>query len=182
MVDTKRTNEQFFTPHEVEARMMSYLPNLAGATVLEPSAGSGRLVRAALLAMAGRVDAVEIDPVLLESLRHEFRSRTVRVHAGDFMGWANPEQYDFVMMNPPFSRGTDMAHVRKAYGHLKPGGRLVSVMSTHWTFAATAAAQTFRDWKDSHGKPAVWEPLPEASFASSGTRVPTGLLVLDKPL
>lgn len=33
------------------------------------------------------------------------------------------EPVDRVLMNPPFAKGADMAHVRKAFNHVKASGR-----------------------------------------------------------
>jgi predicted RNA methylase len=180
VVDTKRTNEQFFTPDVIVEQMRALLPNVAGASVLEPSAGDGRLIAVLVQCGAAVVDAVEIDPALAERLRCDWPGRTVRVGCADFLGWANPRQYDAVLMNPPFGNGADMAHVRKAYGHLKAGGTLVSVMSPHWTFASTAKAGGFRDWVSHLG--GSWRALADGAFSESGTNVRTGLLVLRKPV
>lgn len=36
--------------------------------------------------------------------------------------------YDLIVANPPFSKGQDMLHIMQMIKHLKPGGRIVSLM------------------------------------------------------
>jgi hypothetical protein len=43
-------------------------------------------------------------------------------------------------MNPPFENAQDMAHIIRAYGMLKPGGRMVAVMANRET-------AYFHDWR-----------------------------------
>lgn len=86
---------------------------------------------------------------------------------------------DRVVMNPPFSAGQDMAHVTRAFELLNPGGRLVSIMSPHWTFAADKRSIAFRAWQSGLG--GDWTALPQGAFSGSGTGVSSGILVLDKP-
>ena len=43
----------------------------------------------------------------------------------DFTAWnGNGRQYDRVLMNPPFKKGADMAHVWQAFNHVKASGWL----------------------------------------------------------
>ena len=83
-------------------------------------------------------------------------------------------------MNPPFENGQDMDHVRHAFGFLKPGGRLVSVMSSGAFFRGDRKALEFRDWLASvRGKD---EQLPAEAFkgAFRSTSVSTRLVIIDK--
>lgn len=93
-----------------------------------------------------------------------------------------PNEYDVIIMNPPFENMRDTEHVMHLYNnHLAPGGVLISVMSPSWTFANFQKAHTFRKFKmDNSGD---WEPLPEKSFRESAvsTDVNTGLFVIEKP-
>ena len=63
----------------------------------------------------------------------------------DFTAWnGNGRQYDRVLMNPPFEKGADMAHVRQAFNHVKAGSRLVAIMSNGFRFRPTSRATGFR--------------------------------------
>jgi GNAT superfamily N-acetyltransferase len=89
--------------------------------------------------------------------------------------------YDVVLMNPPFEDGQDMEHVQHAYDFLKPGGKLVAIMSESPFFSSTKKAQAFRDWLEAQG--GTSEKLPEGSFKSAfrSTGVNTRMVVIEKP-
>jgi predicted RNA methylase len=181
VLDRMRTMEQFWTPHDVVQRMMELAGDIEGTDVLEPSAGMGAIFFE-IIGRGGLPCGVEIDQALASQLTSEVEGRWP-IECADFMHWTprapyTPAAFDFVLMNPPFSRCQDQLHVRRAFEFLKPGGRLVSVMSNHWTFARDLTSRDFQAWQECAG--AIWEPLPEGSFRQSGTGVMTGLLVVDR--
>jgi SAM-dependent methyltransferase len=150
-------------------------------SVLEPSAGSGNILEA--LRNAGieqqRVTALEISLELAEIARGEGYG----VEATDFLEHAG--EYDRVVMNPPFEKNQDIAHVRHAYKLLKPGGRLVSVMSAGVMQGGTRVREEFRAWLDEVG--GTVEELPASAFMEKGVRqartagVSTILVTIEKP-
>ncbi len=87
----------------------------------------------------------------------------------DFLTEEPSRSYDRVAMNPPFAKQADIAHVMHAAKFLKPGGRLVSVMSPAWQTHGTKVAQDFRAFLSSLN--AVVVDLPDGSFKDSGTGV-----------
>lgn len=189
-VDQARTAEQFFTPERVARRMAELAMIEDGTHVLEPSAGAGVLVKAAL-DLGGHVTAVELDERLIPGLREVGQQRHgwVRVCHADFMEWEPRDApagdfcdftgpFDVVLMNPPFSLGQDMAHVTKALQLLRPGGLLMAIMSPHWRWGTDRASAAFREL--AHPSRAHWEPLPDGTFRESGTAVNTGILTLMK--
>lgn len=180
-VDQKRTLEQFWTPPGVVAQMCDLAGDFECEDVLEPSCGDGALLRE-IIERGGFPTAVEIDPETANRLTADLEGR-VPVMVENFMDWTpvppiTPEAFDLVLMNPPFGRGQDMAHVRRALGFLRPQGRLVSVMSPHWTFAGEKAALEFRDALRRHDH--TWLKLPPGTFKREGTGVETGLLSIWK--
>jgi 16S rRNA G1207 methylase RsmC len=84
--------------------------------------------------------------------------------------------YDRVVMNPPFDRERDVDHVMHALGFLKPGGRLVAVMSAHTEFAESRKATAFRAHIKKLG--GRFSDLPRNSFSEVGTNVNTILLTV----
>lgn len=180
-VDLKRTMEQFFTPPDLAEIVLATAGDLEGEDVLEPSAGEGALALPAWRAGANVV-AVEIDDDLACLLVSETEGR-MTVKRADFTQWQprppeTPRDFDAVIMNPPFSRGQDMAHVGRAFGFLKPGGRLVAIMSPHWTFAEDRQSRDFREFVRAHDH--SWQMNPDGSFKQSGTGVSTGILTIHK--
>ena len=95
-----------------------------GMRVLEPSAGKGDIADA-MKDQGGVVDVVEMSSTLREIL--EKKGHNIVDHV--FEEFEPSEQYDRIVMNPPFSNDLDIEHVRKAFTHLKPGGRLVAIVS-----------------------------------------------------
>ena len=91
--------------------------------------------------------------------------------------------YDRIIMNPPFSKGRDIQHVRHAYELLRPGGRLVAIMGEGAFFHGNKAAEDFRTWLDDLG--ATSERLPDGSFMDPSlpvnTSVAARMVVIDKP-
>lgn len=148
--------------------------------VLEPSAGTGRIALA-LDPKDTRLRCVEIQPELAQALRMklELQGRAGVVRTADFLQMqVQPDLADRVIMNPPFDRQRDIDHVRHAWEFLKPGGRLVAVMSAGVEFRENKKAITFRKWVDTHGGK-FWD-LPAGSFEESGTNVNTCILVMEK--
>lgn len=84
-------------------------------------------------------------------------------------------------MPPPFSDDRDIEHVRKAFDLLKPGGRLVAIVSGMAGRRSRASNVSFMAWVEGLG--GSIEPLPENSFKSAfrPTGVSTQMVVLDKP-
>lgn len=145
-----------------------------GLKVLEPSAGSGHILDALKDRFGLVADAFEINHSLSEILK----AKGYKVQDSDFLKAATAPIYDRIVMNPPFERLQDVDHVLHAYKFLKPGGRLVSVMSPSAFFRGDKKSDAFRDWIDRFGAEVI--DLPGGSFKASGTNVATKLIVIDK--
>ncbi|MFI0822258.1 methyltransferase [Streptomyces sp. NPDC021098] len=164
----KRNDAQYFpTPAPIVQRLLELAELEPGMEVLEPSAGSGAIASAA--AGAGAVvDCFERDPGYAAVLADAGAARTTR--AVDFLTVNAEPRYDRVLMNPPFTRQADVAHVRHALRFLKPDGLLVAVMSHAVTYQKGDAA-AFRSLVEQSGGQV--EALPEGAFTSAGTGVRT---------
>lgn len=164
----------FPTPPAVVALVMEQA-HWNRMSVLEPSAGTGALALEAVR-LGAAVDAVELDPGRYTDLVGTGKLRCVRL--ADFLQERPSPSYDRVLMNPPFDRGRDVDHAWHAWHFLKPGGRLVAVMSASTEFRQDKKAAAFRKAMDAAG--ARWIDLPAGSFAPA-TNVQTLILVVDKP-
>ena len=103
-------NPDFYpTPERVIAQMMIG-EDILGKRVLEPSAGSGNIVRWLKRNGAQDVIACEKDPHLRKLLDGQ-----CRLIAEDFLQVSADEvsHVDYIVMNPPFSRGAE--HILHAY-------------------------------------------------------------------
>lgn len=162
------------TPPAIVEEMLRLADIRPGHYVLEPSAGTGNLADAARDAGAV-VSCWEINHALAEIL--ELKNHNVDGH--DFMEHAQLNPYaDRVLMNPPFEKGQDMEHARKAFAALKPGGRLVAVMSPGPFFRNDRKATEFRQWFQSYG--GRKQDIPAGTFKTSGTSVASVLAVIDR--
>lgn len=77
------------------------------------------------------------------------------------------------------SAQADIDYVLHAYKFLKPGGRLVSIMSSSVTFRENRKTVEFRELLNACG---TFGHNPEGSFKESGTMVNTIIVVMNKPL
>lgn len=169
LVDRKKLLQFYETPPEVAELVVAHADLHDGEQVLEPSAGRGALVRAVLAVAKVEVTAVELDEHHLSELE---KSGAQHVRCADFTQWAGAA-FDKVVMNPPFTKQQDALHVMSAFGMLRPGGRLVSVMSAGVKFRDTAHYR----WVRKLARKII--DLPPGSFKASGTSVNTVIVVCD---
>lgn len=173
IVSRKTELQQFDTPPDLAARVISAARIEPGMRVLEPSAGHGALAEPAL-DLHAQVDCVEVDPARVEALRN---IGPFGLACADFLGEKPAPVYDRVVMNPPFTKGQDIRHVMHAAKFLKPGGRLVAIMSSTITFRRGGLFDEFRAFLDFNRASVV--DLPAGSFKSSGTGVNACLVSFD---
>lgn len=144
--------------------------------ILEPSAGTGTLCKAAReLFPSAKIQAVEFD---------EYRARHLvslgfQVHQGDFIAWAEANaglKFDLIIMNPPFNCGAVkhayIDHISAALSLLAPDGLLISVVPAGMEFQSTKRVKQFREFVEQSGG---WRKLPQDAFKDSGTM--TGTLI-----
>ncbi|NRQ31222.1 DUF3560 domain-containing protein [Nonomuraea sp. NN258] len=170
--------EAFVSPSTVVDRLLGLAEIEPGMTVLEPSAGTGNIALAAVV-LGAVVDCVEIDNGLANVLVERVPGVNC-VRRQDFLDLEQVEQveqesYDRIVMNPPFSGGKDILHVRHALRFLNPGGRLVAVMAAGVLHHQSKAAEQFRALVEE--RDGWFEELPENSFAPA-TGVSTVVVVI----
>ena len=81
--------------------------------------------------------------------------------------------FDRVVMNPPFEKAQDVAHVRHAFQFLKPGGVLAAIVSAGVTFRTDAVYSDFREWFEELG--GILHELPAGSFTGADAFRQTGV-------
>lgn len=159
----------FQTPDALAARMAGLLELRPDAVVLEPSAGLGRLYRAARACHEGPMVLVELAADCCRELYEQTREdRRVTLRQGDFLS-IDPGPVDAVIMNPPFRRGVDIRHIERAFSVLRPGGLLVGLC-----YNGPRQRAAFAERAD------IWEELPAGTFAEAGTQAAAVLLTLRK--
>lgn len=172
----------FPTPRDLARRMCEIADINAGHRVLEPSAGTGELLRAAIDRALGfdcgvRVVAVEVNAQLVAQLE-EMRQRRLYatdanfdIRQSDFLQCnGDLGTFDRIVMNPPFKDGEDIKHIEHARTFLKPGGRLVAI-----------CANGPRQRERLRSIAAEWVDLPPGSFKAAGTMVAAAVVVIDAP-
>lgn len=175
--DRQKLLQQFWTPSEVAKAAAAWLFDEApepGDLLLEPSAGTGELMRAAARHVdESQIDGVEVDSLLAPTVAFGCRS----FYWQDFLKMDDlPAKYRWILMNPPFADQQDIEHVSYALSKLRPTGpvALVAIMSPTWQTSETKRARAFRaelqKWKTE-----VRE-LPVGAFKESGTHVRTTML------
>lgn len=174
VISAKQEFGAFFSPPAVVDRVMAIAGIMPDMLVLEPNAGEGALAIAASRAGA-RVTCVDILSKHTERL--DELNRFDRVICGDFLRQELAPVYHRVVMNPSFAKQADIAHVMHAAKFLRPGGRLVSVMSASVQFRANRLTAEFRDFLLS--RVSSIERLPEDSFKVSGTGVNACIVSLE---
>ena len=164
----------FPTPPELAKHVIELAVIMPYHMVLEPSAGQGGI--ADEIPQCKQIDLVE----LLDNNVAVLLEKGYNVIQRNFLSYPKEQPlYDRIIMNPPFEKQRDIDHVLHAYSFLKPGGRLVAIMSSSITFRENKKTLEFRQLLDDTS--AHVERNPEGSFKVSGTMVNTVTVVMDKP-
>jgi phospholipid N-methyltransferase len=170
----------FPTPPEIAIKMVNHAGLMAGQRILEPSAGTGNLIKAIVNNATGfeccNVVAVENNYELAENLKI-MRSKFVGANEynfniinADFLSCnGDLGKFDKIIMNPPFENAVDIKHINHAFDMLKPGGRLVALCAN-----GPRQQEAFKNRADH------WEVLEPGSFKEQGTNVNVALLVINK--
>ncbi len=167
-----RAEQLFPTPQPLAARMVEIAVLEPHHWVLEPSAGTGAILREIRKVVTG-------DTVVCIEINREL-AQAVDAHCADFLTLTATglgTTFDRILMNPPFANGQDIEHVMHAFTMLAVGGVLVAIMSAGTKFRSDRKATAFRALVDEHGE---MEDLPEDTFKDQGTGVRTVLVTLRK--
>lgn len=181
---------QFYpTPDEVIERIMHDVRLETGQKVLEPSCGDGRILDWLRAKQSGlNLFGVEVDAGRVE----QTRAKGHTVYHSNFLATTPIPDFDLVVMNPPFYGLHWQKHLEHAQRFLRPppegkrwgGGQLICILPATAFYdghlgkmglVKADAHEKDRGWLDSG-----WRDLPVASFAASGTNVPTGYITVTR--
>jgi len=162
-VPDQKSHQFYPTPPEVAAAVVELAGIQDGHRVLEPSAGNGAL---ADMVGAGKITCVELAELRATILKAKGHT----VICDDFLAWAGRtwDQYDRIVMNPPFSEGRWRAHLEAAAARLAPGGRIVAVLPVSSVGKDLLPGFTL-----------AWPRRFDGAF--EGTQIPVVILTADKP-
>jgi predicted RNA methylase len=164
----------FPTPEAIARKVVEAADIRPGMVVLEPSAGRGALAK-----VAGEIVGVEnVHTVeMLPDNRAVLQEAGFNLFGEDFLAMTPRPMYDRIVMNPPFERLADIAHVEHAARFLRPDGVLVAITSPGWQFREQKKPKAFRELMERAGD--VVEELEAGAFRQSGTDVRTVILRLE---
>lgn len=115
---------------------------------------------------------------LNQACKDTLKDKGYEIVGNDFFLFKSDVKYDAIIAAPNFRNNIDCDHVKKMYDHLKPGGRVVSIMSPAWMSGVTERQVSFRSWLSD--KTYHIEMLPDNSYMEDGQTVPTILIRIDK--
>ncbi|MEM7183302.1 MAG: hypothetical protein AAF518_20485 [Spirochaetota bacterium] len=168
----------FPTPKPIIDKLIELADIYPSDRVLEPSAGKGDIAEEAKTKSV-TLDVIEIDSDLRKLLKLKgFNVLDER----NFLRYSTDHLYDKVVMNPPFEKKQDQEHVRHAFDLLKPGGRLVAIMSEGTFFRSDKQTDKFREFLYENDADII--DLPAGAFKGKDsfrqTGVKTRIVVINK--
>jgi len=153
------------TPQKVVDRVLDDMYQVKGDKILEPSCGCGRFMDA-LRDKGAKVFGIEFD----QGRANECRAKGHNVLVANFLETIPTQEYDRVVMNPPFYGKHYAKHIKHAMKFLKPGGELRSILPI--------TARYDHDLIEGMGFKHRWHDLPVGSFRESGTNINTTVLTM----
>jgi len=170
----------FPTPDSVIDKMLDHCLHFnCHGSMLEPSAGNGAIAQRFKDAGYG-VDVIEWSPTLQNILA----LKGFNLVDNDFLEFAEKDEYNLIVMNPPFEKCQDIDHILHAYDLLKSGGRLIAIAGEGVFFRSGQKETNFITWLDHKGADIV--ELDDAFKEKGAGRIRTTvarsrLIVIDKP-
>lgn len=173
--DVSKDLQYYPTPKAAIQHLLNDVHISKDDRVLEPSCGCGRLMDA-VKPLCKSIDGIEYDQGRANLSRNKGHSVTV----GNFLEVEPSEDYDVVVMNPPFYGKHYIKHIEAAIKWLKPEGVLVSILPSTARYDHKLIT---KDWAESNKVVlpfSEWRDLPVGSFSESGTNINTSILKLRK--
>ncbi|XBX10732.1 class I SAM-dependent methyltransferase (plasmid) [Enterocloster clostridioformis] len=175
MINLKKDFQFFPTPRPLAQVMCSFALITSETNVLEPEVGRGDLADVIWEQEPQSLLGIELNRNMEACLKEKPYETIV---GQDFLKMKLEPRYDRVVMNPPFARLQDIDHIYHAYGMLKPGGRLVAIVSESAFFRSDKKAVDFRSFMEQ--RQATNTVLESGTFKESGTMVRSRILVMEK--
>jgi len=167
-VNEKKLFQFFETPKKLAIKMIDLAEFDSGMRILEPSAGHGAIAENII---SENLVCLELDTEKVLVLK----KKGFYVLCEDFLN--HNAEYDRIIMNPPFIKQQDIDHVLHAYDLLDKCGKIISIMSTGFTFRQNKKSVEFRNLVNKCG---YYEHLDSGTFKDTGTMIKTVLVVLKK--
>jgi hypothetical protein len=148
----------FPTPDDLIDKMLEFADIQEEDHILEPEAGIGNIPdRIRLKGFTNPITCIELSPSLHEIL--ELKGYNAFCRDAIERGFMDNTQFEKIIMNPPFEKGQDIDHVMFCFEtYLKPGGRLVAIMSSGSLTGSTKKHLEFNEFRFNN----------DASFINNG--------------
>ena len=178
--DLKKTFQFFPTPRVIAEELCDIAEISSASRVLEPSCGRGDLSDA-IHERGASVHGIELNA----DNEIYLRAKPYPVSLGvDFLKFAEDVQngkedspWDRIVMNPPFAKQQDIAHIYAAWSVLREG-ILVSIVSPSPFFRDNVKSVEFRRFLEENNAEVF--DIPEGAFKESGTMIRTKIIKIKK--
>jgi len=158
IVTVDKSTECHVTPSDVAQRMVEYVAwdfYTHESYVLEPSFGTGQILRELLKHDWAKVVGVELNIQLASRVQHTPDFSYVEKHQMDFLDYQPDIEFTCICMNPPFT--PVVKHMQHAYDLLVEGGIMIALVPTSYNEAKLKGDFSFTEL----------EVLPNDTFATA---------------
>lgn len=172
--DLKKTFQFFPTPIIIAEKMCELAEIKNDDKILEPSCGNGN-ISDVIYNINKNIVCIEINQNMKNVL--SYKDYYANIIFQDFLDF-DGENFDKIIMNPPFSKQQDIDHIYHAYELLKDNGILISVISLSPFFRTNKKSLDFRNWLNELNAEII--DVPSGSFKESGTMIETKIIKIKK--
>ena len=177
----KEFRQYYATPKSVANLMVEKLQPFEGMSLLEPSAGQGSLLDAVnrVYKLNCNTRAIELDEYNFSVLKKKYNDiLTLNISLETFYSLNKDNKFNRIIMNPPFSHGRALKHLKMAYNLLSSDGILVALVSENEIFYNSPEAHWVNEELLMQDNVEIIELGPDA-FIESGTTIITSIIVVD---
>lgn len=114
-----KTNQYYPTPKNIVESIKSHVGDVTGLKILEPSAGMGNIAEE-----YDNIDCIEKEELNTIVLK----SKGLNVVNGDFLFYKCKNEYDLIIMNPPYNNKQWQSHVNHALNAIKTTGTIYALL------------------------------------------------------
>jgi hypothetical protein len=174
-IKVKKDIQLFETPESIADKLVEYAEIDNYQTILEPSAGRGRIIKSIQKVCSCQIDYCEINDV---NRKYLDEIKNINFLEEDFLKLKTNKKYTRILANPPFAKNQDIDHIMKMYELLSEKGILVSISSNHWQMAKEKKCQEFRKFIEYTNAEVI--ELQNGDFKESGTLVKGNIIIIRK--